>query len=657
VFIETPKTVTLDIMNVGGGTLDWTISEMDGLPLQGWTPEPLAGPFVAAPAAEAVGDGAGIDAPAPAANVPTYQPQAVLYDNGPLVTHPGGGFNGADASVLQTALGLTIYGFGAQISAANSVADDFTVPAGGWDITSMTFFSYQTGSPTDPPTINDVRVQIWDGVPTDPGSQVVFGDLSTNRLESVVWSGMYRVLDTDMMNTQRPPMAVVATVNVSLPVGTYWVEVTLGGTLASGPWAPPVSLVGELGKPGANGLQNQAGLWVSLLDGVTPQDIPFLVNGAGGGPVDVPWLSENPTSGQNTVPVDVTFDPTGMSVGDYFATLVIASNDVDEPTVYVPVTMTIVDAVPVISVDPTSLESTQIQDEIVALPLTISNLGNADLEWSLYDNGTPLGGLLVDWSENFDSYANDSQMHGQGGWKGWFNDPNAGAFVRDDQAHSAPHSVEIAGASDLVHEYSGYTTGTWTYTAWQYIPSSVSGITYFILLNSYDDAGLNLNWSLELQFDTGLDTVLNDGPDGGSLPIIYDQWVEIRDEIDLDNDTQTVFYGGVELFTGSWANGMSGGGVANIAAVDLFANLATPVYYDDVSLMGPPAAVCDIVGDIPWLSVDPESGVTPGGESALVDVFFDATSMAPGVYSDYLCAASNDPETPIVSIPGDDDGH
>ena len=40
------------------------------------------------------------------------------------------------------------------------------------------------------------------------------------------------------------------------------------------------------------------------------------------------------------------------------------------------------------------------------------------------------------------------------------------------------------------------------------------------------------------------DQLSNDGPAGGALPIIYDQWVEIRVEIDLDNDTQAFYYGG-----------------------------------------------------------------------------------------------------------------
>ena len=72
----------------------------------------------------------------------------LLFDNGPLVTHPGGGAGGADASALQTALTLTIYGFGAQITANNSVADDFTISGSDWAIDEIQFFTYQTGSTT-----------------------------------------------------------------------------------------------------------------------------------------------------------------------------------------------------------------------------------------------------------------------------------------------------------------------------------------------------------------------------------------------------------------------------------------------------------------------------------------------------------------------------
>jgi hypothetical protein len=80
-------------------------------------------------------------------------------------------------------------------------------------------------------------------------------------------------------------------------------------------------------------------------------------------------------------------------------------------------------------------------------------------------------GTGVVWSDNFDSYADGSSMHGQGGWKGWDNDPIWTAYVTSAQSQSSPHSVDIKQDADLVHEYSGYTTGQYVYTAYQYIPS------------------------------------------------------------------------------------------------------------------------------------------------------------------------------------------
>lgn len=195
----------------------------------------------------------------------------------------------------------------------------------------------------------------------------------------------------------------------------------------------------------------------------------------------------------------------------------------------------------------------------------------------------------ANWIDHFDSYVTGSQMHGQGGWKGWDNVPAAGALTSSTQARSPLNSVDVVAGTDLVHEYTGFTTGTWTYTAWQFIPSTLTGISYFILLNTYvDGGGQNNNWSVEVNFDAATDTLTNDGPVAGALPIVYDQWVEIRVVIDLDANLQDFYYGGQLLFTDSWTEGMSGGGVLNIAAVDLFANGATSVFYDDISLSNMP---------------------------------------------------------------------
>jgi len=242
-----------------------------------------AGSFNAAQADDRVAaDGADVAAVVLAdhANLPIWRaPEAVLYDNGPLVTHPGGGVNGANTSAIQTTLGLLTAGFAHAIGISVRVADDFVVPAGGWNIATVTVFAYQTGSTTTS-TINDVRVQIWNGPPGAPGSAVVFGDTTTNRLISSSFTNIYRSVIGDLLANNRPIMANTVAINTILPPGSYWLDWTSGGTLASGPFAPPVTLLGQTSKPGANALQLTAGVWEPALDPPFAQDLPFIFDGA-----------------------------------------------------------------------------------------------------------------------------------------------------------------------------------------------------------------------------------------------------------------------------------------------------------------------------------------------------------------------------------------
>ena len=82
-------------------------------------------------------------------------------------------------------------------------------------------------------------------------------------------------------------------------------------------------------------------------------------------------------------------------------------------------------------------------------------------------------GTGVVWSDDFSAYTLGQDLDGDatdGGWKGWDNDPSVGAHVVDTQERSVPHSVDIVGPTDLVHEYSGYTAGQYVYTAYVYVP-------------------------------------------------------------------------------------------------------------------------------------------------------------------------------------------
>ena len=202
----------------------------------------------------------------------------ILYNNGPLVNSPGTGAGGADESVLFTP--LTTYGFGAQQTAGNSVADDFIVPpGGGWDPTKFTFYTYQTGGGSGASTITGLYFRIYNGDPT-AGGTIIWGDLTTNRMTATSWSNIYRTLAVGGA-TDRAIMKVEATVTgLHLPAGTYWIEYQFTGTLASGPWAPPITITGT--NVTGNGKQNIAGTWGNLMDGTYQQGLPFLIEGPGG---------------------------------------------------------------------------------------------------------------------------------------------------------------------------------------------------------------------------------------------------------------------------------------------------------------------------------------------------------------------------------------
>ena len=342
-----------------------------------------------------------------------FNPLVVLYDNGPLITHPGGGGGGADASRLQdTSLTLNVYGFAHAASGAFRVADEFTIPAGAsWQIDTIAFFAYQTGSGTTS-SITSVTLRIWDGPPGAGGSNVVFGDTTTNRMASTAWINLHRDLESAPGATNRPVMRQIVTVNTVLAEGTYWLDWNAGGSASfSGPWQPPVTIVGQTNT--GNAQQFDGAAWVPMVDtgasGTSnfPQGAPFVVEGTalgGCAPDDIPWLSTDVVSGTtapaSTSPVVATFgNMSALALGVYTGRLCVNSNDPVTPLVTVPVTLTIR--------NPTSVDTTQVSGETapqapwldLALPLAAALLAlaagmssPAAVAWQFLVARTPLMG-------------------------------------------------------------------------------------------------------------------------------------------------------------------------------------------------------------------------------------------------------------------------
>jgi hypothetical protein len=67
----------------------------------------------------------------------------LLFDNGPFVTHPGGGVGGADVSLVENP--STSYGSNMNLTAGYRMANDFTATA-DLSVNSLVFYGYQTNS-------------------------------------------------------------------------------------------------------------------------------------------------------------------------------------------------------------------------------------------------------------------------------------------------------------------------------------------------------------------------------------------------------------------------------------------------------------------------------------------------------------------------------
>ena len=230
---------------------------------------------------------------------PWQRPLVELFNNGPWFNSVGTGAGGADESILETALGMNTLGAGHQYALGYQVLDDFTLAADAL-VTDITTFSYQTGSPTAPSTITGKYIMVHDGVP-GAGGNLVWGDYTTNLLTNSTWSNVYRVTDTNTgVTTNRPIYADECDVSgaappLNLTAGTYFMAWSTDGSGASGPWVPPIVILGQTSTGDAYQSLDAGATFDPLTDSglLTPLGLPFILEG-GGGPTpteDVSWGS------------------------------------------------------------------------------------------------------------------------------------------------------------------------------------------------------------------------------------------------------------------------------------------------------------------------------------------------------------------------------
>jgi hypothetical protein len=194
--------------------------------------------------------------------------------------------------------------------------------------------------------------------------------------------------------------------------------------------------------------------------------------------------------------------------------------------------------------------------------------------------------------DNFDSYPTGS-INGLGGWQGWTGNAAVAGTVTSALSSSAPNSLQLVRGNDTVRTFSGVSSGLWTLSMQQYIPSTSGGRTWTILMNQYP---ANLNWSGQVLADiTGSVVGYFNGAgtqQGATLPLLKDQWVDLRFDINLTANSVSAYYNNTLMATTAWQSG----GINQLQALDLYPDEDStngqvgPVYYDNVSLVPEPSS-------------------------------------------------------------------
>ena len=192
-------------------------------------------------------------------------------------------------------------------------------------------------------------------------------------------------------------------------------------------------------------------------------------------------------------------------------------------------------------------------------PSAIEDDGSCIYPWEPCD--------IVQWSETFESY-DDSNIDPQSSeWVGWEN-TNSGVDVTDNFAFSSNQSILVEQDDDLVHVFDGINAGSGEIIFWMYIPSTGGAGAYYNILHEYN--GQNSVWAHQITFasaESGEQSILDAaGYAAVSFDAIYDTWIEVRQEIDLDSDYTTLYYNGEELY--SWDFSQDAGGEQQLNILD-----------------------------------------------------------------------------------------
>jgi uncharacterized membrane protein len=382
---------------------------------------------------------------------------------------------------------------------------------------------------------------------------------------------------------------------------------------------------------------------------------------------DAAWLSEDPTTLPAIVPggsgqVAVTADASGLSVGDYTATITIVSNDPDENPYDVPVTLHV--ASPDIYVSPSSLDFTVPVGSNQTKYLTIGNesYATADLVVSsisddrtwLTENPTGFPSISPGSSEQVAVTA-DAEGMGVGDYAGTItiasNDPDENPYQVPVTLHVVAPDIYVSPTSlDFTvpvgsNQTKYLTIGNESYATADLVVYDISSVQGWLTENPTGFAGISPGASEQAAVTAdaggmsagdyfGTITITSNDPDENpyQVPVTL-HVVEPDIWVSPTSLEFTLASGGTQVQ--SLTVGNDGSASADLAVYSIT---------DDA---GDPPVIPD------WLSEDPSgfASIPPGG-SEQVSVTADGTGLDPGsVHYATITIVSNDPDENPYPVP------
>ena len=389
---------------------------------------------------------------------------------------------------------------------------------------------------------------------------------------------------------------------------------------------------------------------VQIVDGVVPE-----------APVSPSPIAGVVPSGQSSE-VSINFDATNLEPGTYEETLVIFSNDPENPRLEIPVALNVIGA-QVIGVSPDALTAFVEVGQQTKQSIAIENSGEADLDFELSFQG---GIILAEGMVSQNSLRTILPA------KDWENDFRILQKMQKDIEHTTEvtehNSVPGAGTiALLVEDFDG---GTFPPDGWNVIDNTGTGLVWAFASDyeegNYSGTGEAATASSDAfgsqEFDTELWTppIAVEGRE--NLPLEYlvnYQNFAAYDFLDVDISTD----GG-----STWVNMLrwneDHGGFFNLPGelvsikLDSFIDGAESFIirwrYYNPSLLGEElwyAQIDNVVIGVPWIETSLVKGTVASGAQTNVDIQLDASILPEGQYQATLVVNSNDLLNPEVKVP------